>query len=298
MPKKNLRLVLVLRWWLAAIVGLFVFGGVALAAPPAVNPQSGSVGLSGTVTGPPPSTAATILTPASGTATSTIPITVSGSCSANDFVSVTDNNAFIGAAQCSSNGSYSLLVNLFAGSNALVAQISDALGQYGPNSATINILYNAPTLSLPGGQAGKQLFLQADTAVVAGDPGVQITRAATIVGGVAPYAVSWDWGDGSTTLLSDGENGPISASHAYTRPGTYNVIVKVSDNNGNSAYLQMVTVVNGKAQAVGATGGQGLGAAAGNLVSAWPLFGVGFIVVAAFWLGERRQLRKLRRAMR
>ncbi len=280
------------------MVGLFVFGGVALAAPPAVNPQSGSVGLTGTVNGPPPSAAATILTPGNGTATGTIPITVSGTCSANDFVSVTDNNAFTGATSCGSNGTYSLLVDLFAGNNTLVAQISDALGQYGPNSATINIRYNAPTLSLPGGQAGKQLFLQADTAVVAGDPGVQITRAATIVGGVAPYAVSWDWGDGTSTLQSMGESGPVSASHAYSRPGTYNVILKVSDANGNSAYLQMVTVVNGAAQKIGATGGQGLGAAAGTLVSSWPLFGLGAFVVLAFWLGERRQIRKQRREMR
>lgn len=297
MSKNSLRLVLILRWWLAVVLGFFVFGGIALAAPPAVNPQSGSVGLTGTINGPPPSTAANILTPANGSSTSTIPVTVSGACTANDFVSVTDNGAFIGATQCSANGTYSLLVDLFDGNNALVAQISDALGQYGPNSNTVNVRYNAPSLALPGGQAGKQLFIQADTAVVAGEPNTQITRAATIVGGVAPYAVVWDWGDGTSTLQSQAESGPITASHAYSRPGTYNVIVKVSDADGNSAYLQLVTVVNGAAQKIGATNGRGLGAVGGTLVSAWPLFVIAGIAVLAFWLGEIRQARKLRRSM-
>src|ERR1700758_5389491 len=68
-----------------------------MAAPPAVNPQSGSVGLTGTVTGPAPSTAATITSPANGSQTSTIPITVSGLCPANTFVQIESNGIFAGA---------------------------------------------------------------------------------------------------------------------------------------------------------------------------------------------------------
>lgn len=280
----------------ALIGGLSVFSIVsAYAAVPAVNPQSGSVGLSGSVPGPPPSTSATIVLPPSGNVTDSVPDTITGTCTPGDFVSITDNGSFAGATTCSAHGTYSIPVDLFDGNNAVVAQISDALGQYGPNSVTINIRYNAPEVTLPGGVAAKQLFLEADTAVVAGDPNTVIARAVTIVGGVAPYAVSWDWGDGTSSLDSEANGGPVSDSHTYTRPGTYTVIVKVTDSAGNSAYMQLVTVVNGKTEAIGSSNGQGLGAVPGTLVSSWPLFGLGAIVVVTFWFGEMWQMRKLRR---
>src|SRR5580700_2236124 len=92
------------------LVAGFLLVGVswsAMAAPPAVNPQSGSIGLTGTVPGPPPSVAAVILSPSNGTTTNTIPITVSGTCPSGTFVSVQDNNAFAGAVTCQDDGTFS-----------------------------------------------------------------------------------------------------------------------------------------------------------------------------------------------
>lgn len=265
------------------------------AAQPAVNPQSGSVGLQGTVPGKAPSTAATILSPSSGSTTSNIPITVSGVCPAGTFVSIEKNNVFGGAVPCSDAGTFSLQMDLFDGNNTLIARVTDALGQNGPDSNPVSVYYNSPSLNLPGGAIGKQLFLDMSTTILAGDPGQPITRTVTIVGGVGPYAVEWDWGDGNSTLVSQGNEGDIGGTHSYSRAGTYEVIVRVTDSTGNSAFLQFVTVVNGPAATFGSSTGNGLGAVPGDLVTAWPLYILAFSMVMFFWLGERIEVRKLRR---
>ncbi len=280
------------------IVGVLLLGSswAAQAADPAVNPQAGSVGLTGVVRGPAPTTSAVIVTPRSGFRTNSIPVTVSGTCPANTFVSVTKNNVFGGVTTCQDDGTFSLLVDLFDGENVLIARVADALSQFGPDSAPVTIFYDAPSLSLPGGAVGKQLFLETSTTVLGVDPNQEIGRAAVIVGGVGPYAISWDWGDGDTSLASQQGDGAISSKHTYVRAGTYRVILRVTDAQGNSAFLQLVTVVNGPAEKAGSTSGKGLGAIPGVLLTAWPLYGIALMMVLFFWLGERRQMRKLRRA--
>jgi hypothetical protein len=279
------------------VAGVLLLGMsmAALAAPPAVNPQSGSVGLSGRVRGPAPSTAAVILSPRNGSHTTTVPITVSGTCPANTFVNLQKNSVFAGATTCQDDGTFSLLVDLFDGANSLVARVSDALGQFGPDSGAVTVTYDAPSLALPSGTVGKQLFLDMATTVVGGDPGVPIARTVTIVGGIGAYAVSWDFGDDATQLQSVASEGAVTQSHAYERPGIYRVIVRVTDSSGNSAFLQFVTVVNGPAEALGTNRGQGLGALPGMLLTAWPLYGLAALMVLFFWLGERREVHVLRR---
>jgi len=262
------------------------------AAVPAVNPQSGSVGLTGTVKGAPPTQAPVILNPRSGQHTSSIPITVSGLCTAGTFVTITKNDVFAGATVCQSNGTFSLQIDLFDGFNRLIAHATDALGQSGPDSAAVDVTYDAPSFTVPGGGAiGKQLFLQTATSTLGTSPDTKLTRTVTIVGGIGPYAISWDWGDGQTSLVSQAVEGPTSASHTYSRAGNYRVIVRATDASGNAAYLELVTVVNGLAEQGSTTG---KGSLPGNLLMAWPLLGFAAVMVGVFWLGERRELWKLR----
>lgn len=55
--------------------------------------------------------------------------------------------------------------------------------------------------------------------------GEEITASTTPSGGVAPYSVTFDWGDSSTP--STGSN---SATHTYTAAGTYTLTTTVKDN--------------------------------------------------------------------
>lgn len=282
---------------LGVLVLLLVMGQglVVEAATPAVNPQAGSVGLSGKVPGPAPSQAATITSPRSGQQTSSIPITVTGVCPAATLVTIMKNGAFAGVVACNDDGSFSLQIDLFDGRNVLIARVSDALGQFGPDSAPVEVFYDAPSLSIPGG-IGRQLFLQTNTTVAATTPGTALTRGVTIVGGVGPYAVSWDWGDGSTSLASQATEGAVSTAHSYERPGNYRVLVRVTDSLGNAAILQLVTMANGPVEPVGSKSSNGT--KSGWLIGALPLAALAVILVLVFWLGERRELKKIRDKMR
>src|SRR3982751_1352453 len=75
------------------------------------NPQTGAVGLEGTVKSPPPTQAATIAVPGNGATFKSTPITVSGLCKTGLLVKIFSNNIFVGAATCA-NGSYSLQADL------------------------------------------------------------------------------------------------------------------------------------------------------------------------------------------
>ncbi len=266
----------------------------ASAATPAVNPQSGSVGLTGTVRGPAPTQAATIASPRNGQHTSSIPVTVIGTCPANTFVIITKNNTFAGATDCQSDSNYTLQVDLFDGQNSLVARISDALGQYGPDSNSVSVIYDAPNNGGMSGVVGRQLFLQSSVTVAAVSPNQPISRTATIVGGVSPYAFAWDWGDGNNSLSTQATEGQVTASHTYDRPGNYRVIAKVTDSTGNSAFLQLITVVNGPIDTLGSSKSGSGNDIAGALIAAWPLLGLAAIMVAFFWLGERREDMRLK----
>ena len=63
---------------------------------------------------------------------------------------VTQDGVFGVAPPCLDDGTFTLQVDMFDGVNALVAQVTDALGQNGPNSATVNVVYDAPPRAVPG----------------------------------------------------------------------------------------------------------------------------------------------------
>lgn len=277
--------------FLLLVVGVLLLGSSLGARGAVQNPQSGSVGLTGTVNGPPPSTAAVIGSPQNGSHTTTVPITVSGTCPTGTFVDIEKNSVFAGAADCAGDGTFSISIDLFVGINHLVARVSDALGQFGPDSAPITVTYDAPTVGSGAVAVGRQMFLVADETVVAGEPNVELLRTIKIVGGTAPYALSWDWGDNTNALESVTVEGSVSHSHAYARPGTYHVIVQATDSAGNAAFIQLLTVVNG-AVATG-TNGSNKSDLPGSLLTAWPLLAEAIFLVLMFWLGERRAMHRL-----
>ena len=170
--------------------------------------------------------------------------------------------------------------------------MSDALGQYGPDSTAVAVTYATPTLSLPGSiSVARQFFLTTDSPTRGGNPSSPLTASVTIVGGFAPYALNIDWGDGSTQLISRQFDGAVALSHTYAQAGAYRVTITGTDGSGNSALLQMVTVINGPV----AVTSSWAKIDAGVIVSVWPLYALTSLFVLTFFLGERRELRKLRR---
>ena len=276
-------------------VVLLLAAGACLMLPASVsavvNPQSSSLGLEATVPGAAPTQAATIAVPSSGQTFSATPIVVSGLCKTGLLVKVFSNNVFVGSATCV-NGSYSLNVDLFSGQNDLVARVYDALDQAGPDSNIVSVTFNDAQFI----QFGTHVSVTSSYARRGANPGSVLTWPIIISGGRAPYAISADWGDGNGTDLKTASfAGTIELSHTYNQAGVYTIVVKVTDANSTSAYLQLVGIGNGAIN--GTLGSNPTTTLTKNVVLWQPLLIVVPLLLLAFWLGQKYELYAIRRSI-
>ncbi len=252
------------------------------------NPQNGSVGLEGTVTGPPPSQAATITTPANGQTFSTPTITIAGICPTGLLIKIFSNNTFIGSTNCI-KGSYTLQATLFYNQNVLTADDYDNLGQTGPVSGAITVSYISPQIAA----LGTTLSVTSIYAKQGANPGQQLSWPIIINGGMAPYALSINWGDGSPNqLISEANQGSVVLTHTYQNAGTYTITIQATDKNGESAFLQVVGQANGAATQ-SSTNSSPLQSITKTIW--WPAVVMIPLLVISFWLGQRHELFSLRR---
>ena len=266
-------------------VALLVTGGRAQAAT-----ESGSVGLQGTISAPPPTQGATISIPRSGQSFTELPITVSGLCPNGLLVKLFKNNVFGGSAQCAS-GSFSIVTDLFSGTNELIARVYDDLDQAGPDSNVVTVSFSDPRFS------GTRVSVTSTYAKRGAPPGSKLSWPLIISGGAAPYAVSIDWGDKTPPdLLSRPFAGEFNVTHTYSSTGIYNVVVKVTDKDGVSAFLQLVGVgvgpITQDTQKADAEGGKVI---TRQKVYWWPILLLVPLVIMAFWIGRRHQMQTIRK---
>lgn len=274
----------------AACVG---FSSSAFAAQ-----ESGSVGLEGRINSAPPTQAATISFPRDGAVITDVPVTVTGICPKGLLVKLFKNNVFAGSAQCD-NGSFSIKMDLFSGTNELVARVYDDLDQAGPDSNTV-------TVSFPAGGIiqGTRISLTSSFAKKGANPGQKLVWPITLTGGTGPYALSVDWGDGKAPdLISQAFPGTFNIEHTYDSPGVYNVVVRATDKNNNVAFLQLVGVANGPLTQgnTGTQGGQNNSQSGQQKQVVKVLWQPAVIsiplIVSTFWLGKRYELFVLRKRL-
>jgi len=266
---------------------------VSAQAPPPENPQSGAIGMQGSITSPPPTQGATITVPSSGQTFSEQPVTISGICPNGLLIKLFKNNVFAGSVQCE-DGSYSLQTDLFNDQNELIARVFDELDQAGPDSNIVVVTFEdnrAGAVSRP--------TLSSNFAKRGANPGSNLSWPIILSGGEGPYAVSVDWGDGSAPdLFSRDFPGTFDINHAYERPGVYNIVVKVTDGNDNPAFLQLVGVANGplsQTDGSSAEGGDDGSGATSTIRVLWqPAALLIPFIVSTFWLGKKYELRSLR----
>lgn len=294
-----------------AALGFLLLLAAALTAAVSLSTRAESAFMSLTVTGPPPSTAATIDQPLSGEHFTTAGQTVRGTCPAGIGLEVYRNGSFAGSGLCDTGGLYAILITLVPGPNSLVVRVVDALGQYGPDSNTITIYYDPPpppspaptpspvptatptvsprpSVSASPAPAGpKPLLLDSARHFYQGGMvGEPVEWTVTISGGRRPYRTTWDWGDGQTDTTSAGIATEIKHSHRYAQPGVYRLTIRARDALAGEAILQLVVVVNGEA----GTGVAPTRPDPGRLVFVWPLLIAVGIIILSFWLGERHKL--------
>ncbi len=277
------------------IVGLMHSGqAVAQLTPlPEPDPAPGGFGLEARKTQPPPTEGATIAVPGDGASFSTSPITVQGICPNDLLVQIYNNGVMVGAVLCE-NGSFSIEVSLFAGTNELMARVFDDLYQAGPESNVTTVSYTDTNFTA----FGELITLTSNFGRRSAAAGSQLTWPLQLSGGTGPYAFSIDWGDGSEAeLLSQPVAGTLNIGHTYRNAGIYQVNVRVTDVNGVSAFLQLVAVSNGEPTPVsGETDDDGLPRE--RTIILWiPAAAALVLLFPTFWLGRRSQLVSLRNQM-
>jgi hypothetical protein len=280
----------------SVLFGSFGTQAFAQVSQPPQNPQSGAVGVQGTIPSPPPTVGATISLPRDGQSFTDLPVTVSGICPKGLLVKLFKNNIFAGSQQCD-NGSFSLQIDLFVGTNELIARVYDALDQAGPDS-------NKVTVSFADNHqgAGPRVTLTSDYAKRGANPGQKLTWPIILSGGTGPYAISVDWGDGKAPDLKSVQfPGTFNIEHTYDASGVYNIIVKATDKDGISAFLQLVGVANG---ALGQDNGSGSASTDKDSSAAktptakivWQPAALSIpFILSTFWLGKRYELRMLKK---
>ncbi|MDB5164297.1 MAG: Fibronectin type protein [Candidatus Saccharibacteria bacterium] len=277
-------------WLLSVLLGLLL----SLSATPVLavtNPQSGPIGLQGTVASPPPTQAAVISLPRAGQVFTAIPITVSGLCPKGTVVKIFKNGVFAGSADCA-NGSFSLQIDLFSGQNDLIARVYDSLDQAGPDSTVVTVTFQDATY----GTFGNHVSLTSSYAKRGANPGQTLSWPIILSGGTAPYAISVDWGDGKAPdLISLAAPGTFTPTHVYAAAGVYNVIVKATDKNGVAAFLQLVAIANGAVGQTSSQAGSTNAATKANKFLWGPAILLVPLTVTAYFLGRRSQLQTLKK---
>lgn len=276
---------------LLAIV-TFVLSVYTVAAAP--GPQVGYIGVTGKMPGNPPTVAATITQPTNGQRFTDTPITVKGTCVENTLVEIFKSDIFAGSTTCQ-GGFYSLDIDLLIGENTLIARLYDDLGQPGPDSNAVIVFYDAlpsqggPVGSLDFGSA--QMLILTDAVFRGAFPKKDLTVPIEILGGRPPYAITIQWGDGTNKLVARNDNVTFNVTHAYPKPGTYQISLQGADSEGRVAYITTAAIVNGQPPV--AAGSTGTTAVPNELLALWPLLIATIAVVTSFWLGERREKRVL-----
>lgn len=300
LPKRreDARRMLAIASFAAAAFFLVLGANPAHAQSPGAT-QPGSVGITGTISAPPPTQAATITIPTNGQTFTEVPVPVRGLCPAGLLVKLFKNNVFAGSVQCN-NGTFEIDIDLFTGTNELVARVFDDLDQAGPDSNTVNVEFVDNKVG-----AGTRVSVTSNFAKRGAFPGEILTWPIIISGGSGPYAISVDWGDGtSPDLLSEPFPGNFDISHVYESPGVYNIVIKVSDTNGGTAFLQVVGIANGPLSQTN-TDGSPIGSAGDDntlLIGSgrtqivwWPAAITLPFIVSTFWLGKRYMLRVMKK---
>jgi hypothetical protein len=250
------------------------------------------------VPGPRPGSPANITSPTSGQVFTTNPVTVEGTCPDKSLVKVFTNGIMVGSVICN-KGKFSVPVDLVIGRNDLTALPFNALDEQGPTGNTVTVTLNAP----PGGLGfSTELILQSVNYYRGTVPGTQIAWPIEIVGGQAPYAVSVDWGDGTSDLITRLAPGPFTVTHTYKKTGTgylntFPLIIRATDAAGHTAYLQLTTIVNSASAGASAKGGAANNSSLNRLLVIWPLWIVLLLMIISFWLGERREKRIMQKQL-
>lgn len=265
-----------------------------------------STTLSMSIQAPIPASAAVITFPVDQEQFNSSDITIRGSCPNDSFIKLYNNGLFSGAANCIGE-KFELTVSLNTGANQLQPRVFNFTNNEGPASVITTVHYNLPVQTTAGNPPKNntpavppnllRIISDYRYSVYKNKDAVKIDLA--LDGGRPPYVLAIDWGDGVITPISREAGSQFFAEHTYAekqRLYTYVVKIAASDSSGNTAFLQLMAVVDGKVSAAsGASKPSNISSPPSSdwLKYLWPAYLILLLMVISFYLGEREERRIL-----
>lgn len=294
------------------IVGVLITGWT-------LHSSADSYSITAKVAAPPLTEGAVITSPSDGASFTAVPITVSGTCPSNSYVTLTRNGAFSGSAACATGGTFDIQTSLSAGSNTLLAQDYNITDDPGPATLPITVTYTPPpppvqppssstttSPSVPTQTTTSPLIVNSDYHFQAFAVNGAFSWEIKVSGGTAPYSMRVEWGDGQTSAQTIPAAQTVTIRHRYTKAGYYPILVHVTDAKAFATLLQIAAFIKlpGTAGALFTSPTSTDQGWFNNLLStlvgtkyylwlAWPTYIVVVLMAVSFWLGERQELHQL-----
>ena len=220
---------------------------------------------------------------------------------------------------CATDGTFSIQVGLISGTDVLNAQDYNITDVAGPTSPNVSVYYTpssqvstttqptttvkttTPIKTVPFSNTNQAFVLRSTYHYQIFQVNQQNQIPVTIIGGDQPYGITVSWGDGQLSTLVRSSSGLFQISHVYTKTVgqvNYPVSVQAVDSIGQTAFIQLLTVVRGSAVAAATTK-----SAKNNFLATikqwlwlfWITWLLMVLVVVSYWLGEREEYKKLKR---
>ena len=258
-----------------------------------------------------PMSPAIITNPENNQVFETRSVAVSGTCpitQPQSIVSLWRGGTMLGSSLCQANGTFSINIFINRGNNIITPKIINITDDSGPDGTPINTIYQPPktqpsgngNAGLPGepdstGVNSSTLRLLADKTFFVFKPNKPSELTVYIEGGIPPYKLNIEWGDGETSSIVYEQPGKKKLVHTYVGSimAGYEAGLTLTDASDQSARMNLVAITYVDGGVPLTIGNVDLPGAGSVPLTMWTLYGGAVFAALGFWGGEFYQSRRL-----
>lgn len=194
--------------------------------------------------------------PDEGTVTDTDSVNFAGTCpiiTPAVIIALHDGSTLLGSGLCQNDGTFAVTASLTSGTHTIIATVVTITGDNGESSTPLHITYTPPpvpvTPSTPSSPARPHtpantntpsdvsiapLDIISEKPFIAFKSNLKAEWRGRFAGGVPPYVVTINWGDGKSDIYNVSGNDLQVFTHQYRQNRLYAFSITVQDNSGLS----------------------------------------------------------------
>ncbi|MGB4762619.1 MAG: hypothetical protein WBP12_04680 [Candidatus Saccharimonas sp.] len=212
------------------------------------------------VAAPIPATAAQVTSHDPEAVSATDSIELAGSCSyaaPTTVVEVHADGQFVASGVCSPSNTFAIPLILSPGRHLFILRTVNVTNDYGPDSNPTFITYAPSATTQEPQQTESNQPTNTGSTVTSGANGLRIYSKSTYLlfgpdkdaewvgyfaGGVPPYRVAIDWGDGTSSTYLANDSGQQSYRHTYTSYRPLFATISVRDDKGTTVVAHIAAI--------------------------------------------------------